>query len=73
MSNQDLEKSLENDRKESKEVDDEGSVLDPHTDPFAERNGKTLIWKNVSMTLVSDWKSRVRFEAILKESLLYIY
>ena len=26
--------------------------LDGHTDPFALREGKTLIWKNVNMTLV---------------------
>lgn len=29
------------------------STLDKHTDPFAEREGKTLLWKNVNMTLVS--------------------
>ena len=29
------------------------SVLDRHTDPFAPREGKTLVWRNVNMTLVS--------------------
>jgi hypothetical protein len=29
-----------------------GSMLDNHTDPFAEREGKTLLWKDVNMTLV---------------------
>ena len=28
------------------------SVLDSHDDPFAPREGKTLAWKNVNMTLV---------------------
>lgn len=26
--------------------------LDPHTDPFAPREGKALVWTNVNMTLV---------------------
>lgn len=29
-----------------------GQELDHHTDPFAFREGKTLVWKNVNMTLV---------------------
>jgi hypothetical protein len=29
-------------------------ALDPHTDPFAARDGKTLLWKNVNMVLVSS-------------------
>jgi hypothetical protein len=29
------------------------SVLDRHDDPFAPRQGKTLVWKDVNMTLVS--------------------
>lgn len=28
------------------------SQLDTHTDPFAPREGKTLVWKNVNMILV---------------------
>ena len=28
------------------------SMLEGHTDPFAPREGKTLVWKNVNMTLV---------------------
>jgi hypothetical protein len=28
------------------------SVLDRHDDPFASREGKHLIWKDVNMTLV---------------------
>jgi hypothetical protein len=30
------------------------SVLDNRDDPFAPREGKTLIWKDVNMTLVCD-------------------
>jgi hypothetical protein len=29
-----------------------GSMLNRHDDPFAPREGKTLIWKDVNMTLV---------------------
>ena len=29
------------------------STLDSHADPFAPRDGKTLVWKDVNMTLVS--------------------
>lgn len=29
------------------------SALDRSTDPFAEREGKTLVWRNVNMKLVS--------------------
>jgi len=29
-----------------------GSVLRRHTDPFARREGRTLIWKNVNMSVV---------------------
>jgi hypothetical protein len=29
-----------------------GSILNRHDDPFAPREGKTLIWKDVNMTLV---------------------
>jgi len=32
---------------------DEDDELPPHEDPFAPRIGKTLIWRNVNMTLVS--------------------
>ena len=28
-------------------------LLDKHTDPFATREGKTLLWRGVNMTLVS--------------------
>lgn len=31
----------------------QSSVLDRHDDPFAQREGKTLTWRNVNMTLVS--------------------
>ena len=31
----------------------EDSMLNPHTDPFALREGRTLAWKNVNMALVS--------------------
>lgn len=30
----------------------DNSDLDRHTDPFAVRKGKTLLWTNVNMTLV---------------------
>lgn len=30
----------------------QSSTLDTHDDPFAAREGKTLVWKNVNMTLV---------------------
>jgi hypothetical protein len=30
------------------------STLDRHDDPFAPREGKTLIWKDINMTLVCD-------------------
>lgn len=36
-------------------------VVEKHTDPFAPREGKTLIWKNVNMTLVRT-KSRASCE-----------
>lgn len=39
-----------------KVLDRDDSVLDRHTDPFAPREGKTLTWKNVNMTLVSIYK-----------------
>jgi len=29
------------------------SVLDKHTDPFAPREGKALVWRDTNMTLVS--------------------
>ena len=29
------------------------SELDRHSDPFAQRKGKTLVWKDINMTLVS--------------------
>lgn len=35
-------------------VSHQASVLDRHDDPFAPREGKTLIWKDINMTLVSD-------------------
>lgn len=37
-------------------VSDQGAVDLPsiHTDPFAAREGKTLTWKNINMTLVSS-------------------
>ena len=31
----------------------QSSVLDVHTDPFSPREGRTLVWKNINMTLVS--------------------
>lgn len=31
----------------------QSSVLDRHDDPFATREGKTLVWRNIQMTLVS--------------------
>ena len=37
----------------SKVLDRYESTLDRHTDPFAPREGKTLTWTNVNMTLVS--------------------
>lgn len=30
-----------------------------HTDPFASREGKTLTWKNINMTLVSSGFSAI--------------
>jgi hypothetical protein len=33
---------------------EELTVLDRQDDPFAPREGKTLIWKDVNMTLVCD-------------------
>jgi hypothetical protein len=37
-----------------KSLKHEESVLDRHTDPFATREGKALVWKNVNMILVSN-------------------
>jgi hypothetical protein len=37
-----------------KYVDKQSSTLDNHDDPFAPREGKTLLWKNVNMTLVRN-------------------
>jgi hypothetical protein len=34
------------------EVGIEASVLDARDDPFAPREGKTLLWRNINMTLV---------------------
>ena len=31
----------------------QNSILDRHDDPFATREGKTLVWRNIQMTLVS--------------------
>lgn len=40
-------------QKDAKNLDrGKSGVLDSHTDPFAPREGKTLVWKNVNMTLV---------------------
>ena len=36
------------------------STLDSHVDPFAEREGKTLVWKNVNMTLAATKKDPER-------------
>jgi hypothetical protein len=33
-------------------LDHKASILDRHDDPFAPREGKTLIWKDINMTLV---------------------
>lgn len=33
------------------------SELDTHTDPFAQREGRNLVWKNVNMTLVRNKSS----------------
>jgi hypothetical protein len=38
------------------------SALDPRDDPFAQREGKMLIWKNVDMILVSSYGRRLRSE-----------
>jgi ABC-type multidrug transport system ATPase subunit len=38
----------------TKSDDSSLTSLDPHTDPFAKREGKTLMWRNVNMTLVSS-------------------
>lgn len=35
-----------------KTINTKESALDKHTDPFAQREGKTLVWKNVNMILV---------------------
>jgi hypothetical protein len=35
-----------------KDIESELSMPDRHTDPFAQREGKTLVWRNVNMTLV---------------------
>jgi hypothetical protein len=35
-----------------KDLNHQSSVLDRRDDPFAPREGKTLIWKDVNMTLV---------------------
>jgi hypothetical protein len=34
------------------EVGIEATVLDARDDPFAPRDGKTLLWRNINMTLV---------------------
>jgi len=36
-----------------------GSKLHRHSDPFAQRKGKTLVWTRVNMTLVSTVRVRV--------------
>jgi hypothetical protein len=41
------EESATDDNTENKSI-----VLSKHEDPFAQRDGKTLIWQNVNMTLV---------------------
>ena len=35
-------------------LDPRQSVLDHRDDPFAPRDGKTLTWRNVNMTLVGE-------------------
>jgi hypothetical protein len=40
-------------------VSRQASVLDRHDDPFAPREGKTLIWKDINMTLVCARKCDV--------------
>ena len=37
------------------------TVLDSRDDPFAPREGKTLTWRNISMTLVSSTICRYTF------------
>lgn len=39
-------------RKQPKAIDRTKSILNTHTDPFAPREGKALVWRNVNMTLV---------------------
>ena len=36
---------------ENNNLDRKDSQLDRHTDPFAPREGKTLVWRAVNMTL----------------------
>jgi hypothetical protein len=36
----------------TKVMNPQASILDRHDDPFAPREGKTLIWKDINMTLV---------------------
>jgi len=61
-SSSDLDKAtqVENDKKKKKNLDDIDMPKRPghhSTDPFAPREGKTLVWKDVNMTLVSCVKS----------------
>jgi hypothetical protein len=38
--------------------------LDPDTDPFAPRSGKTLLWRNVNMTLVCIFYRRYNVRSL---------
>jgi hypothetical protein len=45
-----------------------------HTDPFASREGKTLTWKNINMTLVSNlssWQFNQHFILTYRISIIF--
>lgn len=48
----DLEEGGDNDTRKAPPAHRASSVLHHSTDPFAYREGKTLVWRNVNMTLV---------------------
>ena len=46
--------------KPSETVKRQASQLDRHDDPFAQRDGKTLTWRNINMTLAGTKKEKDR-------------
>jgi hypothetical protein len=59
--NDDTTATMEIGMNHEKVIERGASVLDKHTDPFAERTGKTLVWKNVNMILVSSFLIMLKY------------